>query len=122
LFVCLGGALGTGARYALGGWAQRALGTAFPYGTTMINLLGSFLIVIIMHLGLERGVVSADVRIVLTTGVMGGFTTYSSFNYESIRFMQSGAWGMAALNVAVTVVGCLVAGGLGLLCARGIGG
>ena len=122
LFVCLGGALGTGARYALGGWAQRALGTGFPYGTTMINLLGSFLIVIIMHLGLERGVVSADVRIVLTTGVMGGFTTYSSFNYESIRFMQSGAWGMAALNVAVTVVGCLVAGGLGLLCARGIGG
>lgn len=122
LFVCLGGAFGTGARYLLGGWAQRALGPAFPYGTTMINLLGSFLIVVIMHLSLERGVIQPDLRIVLTTGVMGGFTTYSSFNYESLRFMQEGAWGLAALNVGVTVVGCLVAGGLGLLCARALAG
>jgi len=122
LFVCLGGACGTGARYLIGGWAQRALGPAFPYGTTMINLLGSFLIVIIMHLSLERGVIPADARVVLTTGVMGGFTTYSTFNYESIAFLQQGAWGMAALNIAVTVVGCLIAGGLGLLVARAIAG
>ena len=122
LMVCLGGAVGTGARYLVGGWAQRALGTGFPWGTTVVNLLGSFLIVIVMYLGLERGVLSADLRIVLTTGVMGGFTTYSSFNYETLRFAQEGAWGMAALNVTATVVGCLVAGGLGLLCARGIAG
>jgi CrcB protein len=122
LFVCLAGGAGTGARYLLGGWAQRAFGPAFPYGTTMINVIGSFLIVIIMHLGLERGAISADLRVILTTGVMGGFTTYSTFNYESIRFLQQGAWGLAALNVAVTVVGCLLAGGLGLICARAIGG
>jgi CrcB protein len=122
LFVCLAGGLGTGARYLLGGWAQRALGTGFPYGTTIINLIGSFLIVIVMHLGLERGAISPDLRIILTTGVMGGFTTYSTFNYESIRFLQQGAVGLAALNVAVTVVGCLVAGGLGLVCARALAG
>jgi CrcB protein len=122
LFVCLGGAVGTGARYLLGGWAQRMFGSGFPYGTTIINLLGSFLIVILMHLGLERGAISADLRIILTTGVMGGFTTYSTFNYESIRFLQQGAVGLAALNVAVTVVGCLVAGGLGLVCARALAG
>ena len=116
LLVCLAGAFGTGARYLLGGWAQRT------YGTTMINLLGSFLIVIIMYLSLQRGLIPADVRVVLTTGVMGGFTTYSTFNYESIAFLQQGAWGMAAVNVGVTVVGCLVAGGLGLVCARAIGG
>jgi CrcB protein len=122
LFVCLGGAVGTGARYLLGGWAQRALGAGFPYGSTIINLIGSFLIVVIMHLGLERGAISADLRVVLTTGVMGGFTTYSSFNYESIRFLQEGAVGLAALNVAVTVVGCLLSGGLGLVCARALAG
>jgi CrcB protein len=122
LAVCLGGAFGTGARYLLGGWAQRTLGTSFPYGTTMINIIGSFLLVVIMVLGLEKGVIGADLRVVLATGVMGGFTTYSTFNYETIRFLQQGAWAMAALNVATTVFVCLFAGGLGLVCARALGG
>jgi len=122
LYVCLAGAVGTGARYLLGGWVQRTWGAAFPYGTTIINLLGSFLIVVIMHLSLERGVIPADLRVILTTGMMGGFTTYSSFNYESIRFLQQGAVGLAALNIGVTVAGCLLSGGLGLVCARAIAG
>ena len=121
LAVCLAGAFGTGARYLLGGWAQRTLGTSFPYGTTMINIIGSFLLVVIMVLGLERGVIGADLRVVLATGVMGGFTTYSTFNYETLRYVQQGAWGMAALNVVITVFACLIAGGLGLVCARAIG-
>jgi len=121
LMICLGGAIGTGARYLLGGWAQRALGTAFPYGTLIINALGSFLIVVIMYLGIQRGVLSPSARLVLTTGVMGGFTTYSTFNYETIRLMQDGALGFAALNVAATVVICLLAGGLGVLVCRAIG-
>jgi len=121
LLICAGGAAGTGARYLLGGWAQRALGTAFPYGTLIINALGSFLIVIIMHLSVERGVVSPDLRLVLTTGVMGGFTTYSTFNYETIRLFQDGAVGLGVLNVGATVVVCLLAGGLGVLVCRAIG-
>jgi len=119
--VCLGGALGTGARYLLGGWAQRALGTAFPYGTLIINALGSFLIVIIMYLGSERGVISPGLRVVLTTGIMGGFTTYSTFNYETIRLFQDGALGFGLLNVAATVLVCLLAGGLGVLVCRALG-
>lgn len=121
LMICLGGAVGTGARYLLGGWAQRVWGAAFPYGTIIINALGSFLIVILMYLGIQRGAISPGLRLVLTTGIMGGFTTYSTFNYETIRLMQDGALGLAAMNVAATVVVCLLAGGLGVLVCRAIG-
>ncbi|HET6197332.1 MAG TPA: fluoride efflux transporter CrcB [Acetobacteraceae bacterium] len=121
LLVCAGGAFGTGARYLLGGWAQRVLGTAFPYGTLIINALGSFLIVILMHLSIQRGVISPDLRVILTTGVMGGFTTYSTFNYETVRLLQDGALGLGALNILATVVVCLLAGGLGVLICRAIG-
>jgi CrcB protein len=121
LLVCAGGAFGTGARYLLGGWAQRTLGTAFPYGTLIINAVGSFLIVILMHLSIQRGVISPDLRVILTTGVMGGFTTYSTFNYETVRLLQDGALGLGALNILATVVVCLLAGGLGVLICRAIG-
>src|SRR4029079_6409290 len=121
LLICLGGAFGTGARYLLGGWAQRALGTAFPWGTLIINALGSLLIVIIMHLGIQRGVIAPDLRVILTTGIMGGFTTYSTFNYETIRLFQDGALALGALNIAATVLVCLLAGGLGVLICRAIG-
>jgi len=121
LLVCAGGAFGTGARYLLGGWVQRVLGTAFPYGTLIINALGSFLIVILMHLSIQRGVISPDLRVILTTGVMGGFTTYSTFNYETVRLLQDGALGLGALNILATVVVCLLAGGLGVLICRAIG-
>lgn len=121
LLICFGGAVGTGARYLLGGWAQRTLGTGFPYGTLIINAIGSFLIIVIMHLSLQRGVISPDLRVILTTGITGGFTTYSTFNYETIRLFQDGALALGALNIAATVVVCLLAGGLGVLTCRAIG-
>jgi CrcB protein len=114
LVVCLGGAVGTGARYLLSGAMARALGPAFPFGTLSVNLLGSFLITLIMHVGLASTLISPALRIVLTTGVLGGFTTYSSFSYETLRFLQDGAWGLALANVAATVLGCLAASVLGL--------
>ena len=67
-----------------------------------------------MALGLEKGMISAQTRIVLATGVMGGFTTYSSFNYETLRLFAQGTPGLALLNIAATFVGCLVAGALAL--------
>jgi fluoride exporter len=120
LMVCLGGAFGTGARYLVGGWAQRALGTAFPYGTLIINLVGSFLLAVIMYLSLEVGLIPANTRVVLATGVMGGFTTYSTFNYETLKLLQTGSVAIGALNVAGTVVGCLAAGVLGLVVAKAL--
>lgn len=121
LLVCLAGAFGTGARYLLGGWAQRNLGSTFPWGTLIINALGSFCIVIIMYLGLQRGLLSPSARVVLTTGLMGGFTTYSTFNYETIRLLQDGSLALGALNILATVAVCLLAGGLGVLVCRALG-
>ena len=122
LLVCLGGAAGTGARYLLGGWVLRVFGTGFPYGTVLINALGSFVIVVIMHLGLEAAVISADLRVVLTTGVLGGFTTYSTFNYETIRYVQDGAWRLALGNVTLTLIACLAAGFAGIALGRSLFG
>jgi len=118
LLVCIAGGLGTGARYLFGTGAQRLVGGAFPYGTLGVNLIGSFLIVVIMQMGLVKGAISPDVRVILTTGAMGGFTTYSAFNYETVQYFRTGASGLALLYVAVTLIGCLLAAALGFAVTR----
>jgi len=118
LWISLGGAVGTAARYLLSGWLLRALGPAFPYGTLAVNVIGSFLLGAIMHVGLNTTILSPGARLVLGTGVMGGFTTYSTFNYETLQYLQEGAWGLAGLNVSTTLVTCLAAGVLGVVAAR----
>jgi fluoride exporter len=122
LWVCLGGALGTAARYLMGVSVQAAFGPTFPVGTLSVNLVGSFLISLLMYLGVDRGIISTNVRIVLCTGVMGGFTTYSSYNFETMRLWQQGSILLGFLNIGVTLVGCLITGALGLLAGRLIGG
>jgi CrcB protein len=118
LLISLGGALGTAARYLLSAWMLRALGPAFPYGTLAVNVIGSFLLGAIMHTGLQTTLVSPTARLVLGTGVMGGFTTYSTFNYETLQYLQTGAWALAGLNVLTTLLACLAAGALGIAVAR----
>jgi CrcB protein len=115
LMICVGGAVGTGARYLTALWAASAFGPAFPYGTLIVNIVGSFLLGFLMGM---TPVFSADVRLMLTTGVMGGFTTYSTFNYETTNYFREGAWLMGATNVAATLIGCLVAGLAGIALAR----
>ena len=122
LWICLGGAAGTGARYLLSGWALVALGTTFPWGTLVVNLLGSFLLGLIMQVGVATPLLSPTLRLALTTGVMGGFTTYSTFNYETIRYVQDGSWLLAFGNVAATLAGCLAAGFAGIWAGRWIFG
>jgi CrcB protein len=122
LLICLGGAVGTGARYLLSGWLLRSLGPSFPYGTLSVNVIGSFLLAVVMHVGLATSALSPTLRVVLGTGVMGGFTTYSTFNYETLQYLQEGAAGVAALNVFATLAICFAAGSLGLLCGRWIAG
>ncbi len=122
LLICLGGALGTGARFLISTGMARAFGPQFPRGTILINVTGSFLIALILELSLRTGAISPGMRLFLTTGVMGGYTTYSSFNYETLRLAEDGSAGLAALNLALTVVGCLAAGVLGLLAARALSG
>jgi CrcB protein len=118
LWICLAGAAGTGARYLIGLWAGERLGTAFPFGTLIVNLTGCFLISFLMYLALNLASFPPTLRLVLTTGFLGGLTTYSSFNYETTRLLHDGAHRTALLNLGVTLGGCFVAGLLGLALAR----
>ena len=120
--VALGGALGSVARYGMAALAGQLLGHVFPWGTLLVNVTGSFLIGLIMHLALSGTAVSLELRIFLTTGVMGGFTTYSSFNYETLALLNARGYWLAGLNVATTVLGCLLAGVLGLAAGRAVAG
>jgi CrcB protein len=116
-WICLAGAAGTGARYLVALWAAQRFGSAFPYGTLIVNLAGCFAIAAVMHAALALSW-SPTIRSAITIGFIGGLTTYSSFNYETTRLLEEGATGAAALNAAVTLVGAFVAGWLGLLCAK----
>ncbi len=118
LLVALGGALGSAGRYWVGGWAPRMLGPAFPYGTLLVNLLGSFFISLVMGVALQTTSIPVNLRLFLTTGFLGGFTTYSTFNYETLVLLQQKLWLAAGFNVAETLLGCLIAGLLGLWVAR----
>lgn len=109
LWICLGGAVGTGARYLVATWALATFGSQFPVGTLLVNLVGSFLLALLVTLGVESSAMSPTLRLALTTGVMGGFTTYSTFSFETLRCLQEGAWGTALANVLATVFGCLLA-------------
>jgi len=117
LWICLAGAAGTAARYLIALWAAQRFGTAFPYGTLIVNLLGCFAIAAVMHAALTLSW-SPTLRSVITIGFIGGLTTYSSFNYETGRLLEEGALGPAALNAIATIVGSFGAGWLGLLFAR----
>lgn len=118
LWICLGGAAGTGMRYLVSGWVLNALGSGLPYGTFAVNLIGSFLLGALMHVGLSTEWMSPNLRMAVTTGAMGGFTTYSTFSYETMRLLQEGSWGGATANVLATVVICLAASFLGFAVGR----
>jgi CrcB protein len=119
-WVCLGSAIGGGARYLVSLAALNLLGTSFPWGTLAVNLIGSYLIGLIMSVALETTWIPPVLRIFLTTGVMGGFTTYSAFNYETLQLASGGDWMRGLLNVAVTVAGCAAVGALGVASARSL--
>jgi fluoride exporter len=115
LFICVGGALGTGVRYLVNVAMVEWLGPVFPYGTLTVNLVGSFIIGIVQEVGLgPTPLISDDVRLFVTVGMMGGLTTYSTFSYETVKLMEAGAWPQAWMNVIVTTVLCLT------LCFAGI--
>jgi fluoride exporter len=117
LWICLGGAAGTGARYLIALWAAQRFGSAFPFGTLIVNLVGCFGIAAVMHAAVALSW-SATLRSAITIGFIGGLTTYSSFNYETTRLLEEGAMGSALGNAFGTILGAFAAGGLGMLSAR----
>ena len=122
LIVFLAGGAGAVARYAVGGWVAQAAGSGFPWGTLTVNVSGSFLISLVIQIALASDAISPEVRLALTTGLLGGYTTYSTFNYETIALLREGAWQIAAINVAATLLLCLAAGFAGLAAGRALAG
>ena len=104
LLVAGAGALGSLSRYALSGAVYAALGQNFAYGTLVVNVVGSFLLGLLMQLGLNTDLIPPHLRTAIAIGFIGAFTTFSTFTYETVQFIQDGAWGSAALNVVTSLV------------------
>ena len=118
LLVGAGGFLGSIGRYLVGGWTHRLVGAAFPYGTLAVNVIGCLLIGFLGGLADTRQLFSAEARLFLFLGVLGGFTTFSSFGYETFAFARSGEFLFAGLNIVLQLVLGLTAVWLGYFVSR----
>lgn len=118
LTIPLFGAGGCLARYLVSGWAYTLLGRGFPYGTLVVNVVGSFLLGLVMEASLRSTLLSPEIRVGVTTGFMGGFTTFSTFSYETVRLMEEGSFVQAGANVLLSVVVCILSAALGIYLAR----
>lgn len=115
---CAGGGL---TRFYLSGWVYGLLGRAFPYGTFVVNIIGAYLIGLIMELGLRSTFIPDSLRIGLTVGFLGGLTTFSTFSYETFTLLEDGQFLVACANVMASVVVCLLFTWLGIITVRTIG-
>ena len=124
LLIALGGALGTALRYGVGelAAAHAAEDGWFPWGTFAANALGSLLLGVVFVALDGKELLGVDARLVVGTGMMGGFTTYSTFNLEALRFFESGHVGRGAAYMGATVTVCLLGGLAGLALARRLTG
>ena len=113
LAIAIGGTLGCWARYAMTNLIQSIYGRDFPYATLTINVLGSFAMGFLFIETVERMTISPHIRIGILTGVLGGFTTFSSFSWQTVELFHRGAVGAALANVALSLIACLFATWLG---------
>ena len=118
LLVALGGAVGSALRYLTSLGALFWLGDQFPYGTLIVNLVGAFAIGLVQEVAKDTFLIPDPLRLCLTTGVMGGLTTYSAFSYETVKLMEAHAWGRAWINVIVTTGATLGLCFLGIVVGR----
>lgn len=112
---CAGGGL---TRYYLSGWIYNLLGRSFPYGTLVVNIVGAYLIGVVMETGLRSTLLPDTLRIGLTVGFLGGLTTFSTFSYETFKLLEEGQLLFAFANVAASVLICLLFTWLGIVSVR----
>jgi len=117
-YVAIGSAVGGVIRYLLGGAIQRALAASFPVGTMVINVTGSALLGFIFRYALETPAVTPEIRALLGVGFCGGYTTFSTFSYETLTLLEDGDWRRAGLYVGVSLLGSVLAAFLGFMAAR----
>lgn len=108
--IGIGGILGANARYLIAGWAAQRFGTAFPYGTFVINISGSFILGLFMALLQDRAFIHPNYRLFFATGFCGAYTTFSTLTYESLRLFEDGSFLLGFTNI----VGSMLVGMLGV--------
>ncbi len=117
-YIAIFGALGCLSRYLVAGWAHALMGRGLPYGTLIVNLMGSFLLGLLMESALRTAWFTAEVRAGIAIGFMGGFTTFSTFSYETVRLLEEGSLLQAGVNILLNVTVCIFCAALGIYAAR----
>lgn len=116
--IALLGALGCLTRYFLSGFVYRICGTGFPYGTLAVNIIGAFLIGLVMEFSIRSALIPPTLRFAITIGFLGGLTTFSTFSLETFRLIEEGALLLAFTNILISVTACLACTWLGIQTAR----
>ena len=119
-YVALGGALGASGRYLVGVWAGRMFGAGFPYGTLCVNILGCFLMGVVIEAAALKYSLSQEMRAFLTTGILGGFTTFSAFALDFAFLYERKASLLAAFYLGASVLGSILALFAGLWLMRAV--
>ncbi len=120
LYIGTAGFFGATARYMLAGFVQRSFSAILPYGTLTVNIIGSLLLAFIMEFSGRSALIPDDIRIPVTVGFFGAFTTFSTFSYETFRLFEDGSIILAFTNIILNVVVCLFFVWLGFIIARSI--
>lgn len=118
LAIAAGGGLGSVLRFWMSGWVSNMLGRGFPYGTLVVNVSGSLLMGFLYVLLVDKFNASAEWRAVLLIGLLGGFTTFSSFSMETFQLLEAGEIVRAFMNIVLSVAVCVAATWLGVIVAR----
>ena len=118
LLIALAGSMGALARYGLAGFVQNNSGSAFPWGTVSVNVLGTFCFGVVWSLADERLLISGETRLIILTGFMGAFTTFSTFMFETGTLMQDDQWLMAFGNLSLQLIAGILFLFLGLAAGR----
>ncbi|MEJ2200616.1 MAG: fluoride efflux transporter CrcB [Desulfuromonadaceae bacterium] len=118
VYIGICGACGCLARYFVSGWVYALFGRGFPYGTLVVNVLGSFLLGVVMEGSLRSSLLSPALRMGITVGFFGGFTTFSTFSFETCRLLEEGSLLQAGANMLFSVLVCVLMASLGVFLAR----
>ncbi len=118
LLVFVGGGIGATARYGLQGLVYRYVRSTFPYGTLVVNVTGCFIIGLLMAAFEDRFLINPSVRVFLAVGILGGFTTFSSFSYETIALVRDGELFLGMMNVLASLLLCLAGTAAGVILGK----
>lgn len=118
LVIFVGGGIGSVLRYLVSGWMYALLGADFPFGTFAVNIVGSLIIGFFLTIAEDRFLVSPDLRAFVAIGIVGGFTTFSTFTYETLGLFRDGSFFIGATNIIASITVALLAAWLGTLLGK----